>query len=107
MREKVVRVKCPIFRVQQGDKTFRVSQPDGIVGHDTERCISLSVVSGEDMELSVSYIILNECSVHQQPQQVVLIELKEVDPFVLGERNVEKRFFCLVILIQSGKRSYP
>ena len=107
MREKVVRVKCPVFRVQQGDKTFRVSQPDGIVGHDTERGISLPVVSGEDMELSVSYIILNECPVHQQPQQVVLIELKEVDPFVLGERNVKERFFCLVILIQPGKRPYP
>ena len=36
--------------------------------------IGLSVITGKDMKLSVGYIILYQCSVHEQPQLIVFIK---------------------------------
>ena len=65
MGKQVIRFEMAILRVQQGNKTFRIAQPDRIIRHDTEGGIRLSVVAGEDAELSVGNIVLYQCPVHE------------------------------------------
>ena len=88
MGEYIIRLRCLVFRIQQHDMAVRASDPDIVLAGDAERGVILVILGGEDTELVVFRVILDQVSIHQYPKLVILVELENVDALVCGKGDM-------------------